>query len=99
MPRTQSSRYNSNVVIPSEVEGPRRATFKVTSAGSFGFASVSLAMTGWRMRYFRQNPPAYKRIRGGLDCAYIFSMSDKPSKLKIADREFTSRLVVGTGKF
>src|SRR5256886_8119439 len=26
-------------------------------------------------------------------------MSDKPSKLKIADREFTSGLVVGTGKF
>ncbi len=29
----------------------------------------------------------------------FFSMSDKPSKLKIADREFTSRLLVGTGKF
>ena len=27
------------------------------------------------------------------------SMSDKPSKLKIADREFTSRLLAGTGKF
>jgi thiazole synthase len=26
-------------------------------------------------------------------------MSDKPSKLKIAGREFTSRLIVGTGKF
>jgi thiazole synthase len=26
-------------------------------------------------------------------------MSDKPSKLKIADHEFTSRLLVGTGKF
>src|SRR6266850_1781869 len=26
-------------------------------------------------------------------------MSDKPSKLKIADREFGSRLLVGTGKF
>ena len=26
-------------------------------------------------------------------------MSDKPSKLKIADREFTSRLLIGTGKF
>src|SRR5436305_4525666 len=26
-------------------------------------------------------------------------MSDKPFKLKIADREFTSRLLVGTGKF
>jgi thiazole synthase len=30
---------------------------------------------------------------------YSLSMSDKPSKLKIADREFTSRLLVGTGKF
>src|SRR4030095_12985490 len=28
-----------------------------------------------------------------------FSVADKPSKLKIADREFTSRLLVGTGKF
>src|SRR4051812_31992877 len=26
-------------------------------------------------------------------------MSDKPFKLKIADREFTSRLLLGTGKF
>src|SRR5690242_21296708 len=26
-------------------------------------------------------------------------MSDKPSKLKISGREFTSRLLVGTGKF
>src|SRR4249920_1652800 len=26
-------------------------------------------------------------------------VSDKPSKLKIADREFGSRLLVGTGKF
>jgi thiazole synthase ThiGH ThiG subunit len=26
-------------------------------------------------------------------------MADKPSKLKIADREFSSRLLVGTGKF
>src|SRR6266702_2133185 len=26
-------------------------------------------------------------------------MADKPSKLKIAEREFTSRLIVGTGKF
>jgi thiazole synthase len=31
--------------------------------------------------------------------AYSVSMSDKPLKLKIADREFTSRLLVGTGKF
>ena len=28
-----------------------------------------------------------------------FSVADKPSKLKIADREFASRLLVGTGKF
>lgn len=29
----------------------------------------------------------------------LMAMADKPSKLKIADREFTSRLLVGTGKF
>src|ERR1043165_8267894 len=28
-----------------------------------------------------------------------FTMSDKPTKLKIAGREFSSRLIVGTGKF
>jgi len=41
----------------------------------------------------------YKSIRSGHDCEYVSVMSDKPSKLKIADREFTSRLLVGTGKF
>jgi thiazole synthase len=38
-------------------------------------------------------------IRSRHDCEYVSVMSDKPSKLKIADREFTSRLLVGTGKF
>ncbi len=39
------------------------------------------------------------RIRSRHDCEYVSVMSDKPSKLKIADREFTSRLLIGTGKF
>jgi thiazole synthase len=30
---------------------------------------------------------------------YPVNMADEPSKLKIADREFSSRLLVGTGKF
>jgi len=38
-------------------------------------------------------------IRSRHDYEYVSVMSDKPSKLKIADREFTSRLLVGTGKF
>ena len=38
-------------------------------------------------------------IRGLLRIRLSFSMADKPSKLKIADREFSSRLLVGTGKF
>jgi thiazole synthase len=33
------------------------------------------------------------------DFVIVEAMADKPSKLKIADREFTSRLLVGTGKF
>jgi thiazole synthase len=41
----------------------------------------------------------YKSIRSRHDYEYVSVMSDKPSKLKIADREFTSRLLVGTGKF
>src|SRR5246127_3129451 len=46
-----------------------------------------------------QIPRAYNSIRSQHDCEYVSVMSDKPSKLKIADREFTSRLLVGTGKF
>ena len=38
-------------------------------------------------------------IRSRHDYEYVSVMSDKPSKLKIADREFTSRLLIGTGKF
>src|SRR6266581_4757162 len=34
-----------------------------------------------------------------IDSFILLPMADKPSKLKIADREFTSRLIVGTGKF
>jgi thiazole synthase len=42
---------------------------------------------------------AYNSIRSRYDYEYVSVMSDKPSKLKIADREFSSRLLVGTGKF
>jgi thiazole synthase len=42
---------------------------------------------------------AYNSIRSRYNYEYVSVMSDKPSKLKIADREFTSRLLVGTGKF
>src|ERR1700716_1273277 len=38
-------------------------------------------------------------ISSSNSCVTVSPMSDKPSKLKIADREFTSRLLVGTGKF
>src|SRR5437899_8676393 len=41
----------------------------------------------------------YTRFAPLREFVYSLSMSDKPSKLKIADREFTSRLIVGTGKF
>src|SRR5438477_11506301 len=41
----------------------------------------------------------YKSIRSRHNYEYVSVMSDKPSKSKIADREFTSRLLVGTGKF
>src|SRR5947207_8017107 len=44
-------------------------------------------------------PDGFLRTRRLSESAYIGTMSDKPSKLKIADREFTSRLLVGTGKF
>src|SRR5437868_7010926 len=41
----------------------------------------------------------YKSIRSRHDYEYVSVMSDKPSKLKIADRDFNSRLLVGTGKY
>jgi hypothetical protein len=39
------------------------------------------------------------QIRRPQQISYVSEMADKPSKLKIADREFSSRLLVGTGKF
>jgi thiazole synthase len=38
-------------------------------------------------------------VRARREFIYVTAMADKPSKLKIANREFTSRLLVGTGKF
>ena len=43
--------------------------------------------------------PRKSTFAGFRQFAYPFRMADKPSKLKIADREFASRLLVGTGKF
>ena len=40
-----------------------------------------------------------KKFDSYKEFVIVGAMSDKPSKLKIADREFTSRLLVGTGKF
>jgi thiazole synthase len=39
------------------------------------------------------------RLEAGATFAIVTTMSDKRSKLKIAGREFSSRLLVGTGKF
>ena len=39
------------------------------------------------------------QIRSRRRNRYLKAMAYKPSKLRIADREFTSRLLVGTGKF
>jgi thiazole synthase len=39
------------------------------------------------------------RLEAGVTFVIVLLMSDKRSKLKIADREFSSRLLVGTGKF
>jgi thiazole synthase len=50
--------------------------------------------TGWQLC----SPDALRFARLSK-LAYFSVMSDKPSKLKIADREFSSRLLVGTGKF
>ena len=41
----------------------------------------------------------YHRLEARPSFVIVNAMSDKPSKLKIADREFNSRLLVGTGKF
>ena len=47
----------------------------------------------------RQLPGLYNAFAPAFKSAIFHPMSDKPSKLKIADREFSSRLLVGTGKF
>jgi thiazole synthase len=75
------------------------------------FDAILLAKIKLRHRYIfnqinastRKNPsrPAVAPYQFciGTICLRLIAMADKPSKLKIADREFTSRLLVGTGKF
>src|ERR1700747_2610539 len=46
-----------------------------------------------------ESASTFKDIRFAHGIRYCKKMSDKPSKLKIAGREFSSRLLVGTGKF
>ncbi len=58
---------------------------------SEGHAGGTPASTGDLSRY-----GAFARIG---EFVYSLTMADNPSKLKIADREFASRLLVGTGKF
>ena len=43
--------------------------------------------------------PPITPLEAPLTFVIVSTVSDKPSKLKIADREFSSRLLVGTGKF
>src|SRR6266496_4042648 len=43
--------------------------------------------------------PRRSTLARSREIVYCLTMADKPSKLKIADREFASRLIVGTGKF
>jgi thiazole synthase len=50
--------------------------------------------TGWQPVL-----PGHRPFARVGEFAYPFAMADKPSKLKIADREFASRLLIGTGKF
>jgi thiazole synthase len=53
----------------------------------------------WRehvLRTSRKNGVRFARLVNSL---IVSPMADKPSKLKIANHEFTSRLLVGTGKF
>src|SRR6202049_2620008 len=50
-------------------------------------------------RICRNLPSRTMKFASAHKFVIVLPMSDKPSKLKIADREFTSRLLVGTGKF
>ena len=43
--------------------------------------------------------PPIRPLEAPRTFVIVSKVSDKPSKLKIADREFSSRLLVGTGKF
>jgi thiazole synthase len=73
----------------------RNITGRRSSAARWGLAlPVAIAQESGRAELRGQG-----RIRSRYNYEYVSVMSDKPSKLKIADREFTSRLLVGTGKF
>ena len=73
----------------------RNITGRRSSAARWGLAlPVVIVQESWRAELRGQG-----RIRSRYNYEYVSVMSDKPSKLKIADREFTSRLLVGTGKF
>src|SRR6266403_152326 len=65
--------------------------------------SGKLAMPSTQSFRRRSNLVTGEKWPNGFDSysefVIVYAMSDKPSKLKIADREFTSRLLVGTGKF
>ena len=64
------------------------------SSCTLGVVGKLPTTTGWQPVL-----PGHRYSRAVREFAYPFPMADKPSKLKIADREFASRLLVGTGKF
>src|SRR5438094_9415861 len=90
-------------IRPCRARNPGGATRTRSSRGADNGAHLqSLGETAF-LSCVARPPLPYPRKRtwdDGSAITHMFvQMSDKPSKLKIADREFTSRLLVGTGKF
>ena len=78
--------------IPVTQSSPRRSNLVIGGNCCPGLRLVQVRKKRLRARAVSTLAPLREFV-------YPLSMSDKPSKLKIADREFTSRLLVGTGKF
>jgi thiazole synthase len=86
--------HSLDAILPPQIEV--RHVTNLSNASRFVQQKVTKEDRGPRLSWQprRLSSFAYHEI-----FVYLDAMSDKPSKLKIADREFTSRLLVGTGKF
>ena len=90
---TRSTCRVGNFAIPLRQSSSRRSNAATREGGR----KLQFVQTNSRHRTIGRS--AYAALALARKFTYVGAMADKPSKLKIADREFTSRLLLGTGKF